>query len=180
MWDAEPWSLRPVEVVLEMGNDGLLACSLCSSSVEVFWWFPISPSQLVLWMAFFLSPSYLEEFGSYQILAVLKRIIAANTNVTVILSWSWTADRLLVFLYPTGRVFLEVQDLWLFWWFCLFNYPGTKKKKKRNEWCERRKKLVFWGSPTFFPVNVLVIARVCIAMVLKRNGEQLKSAKLKI
>lgn len=47
----------------------------------MIWWLPITPSQPVLWMAFFLSPSHREEFGSYQILAVLERIIAADTNI---------------------------------------------------------------------------------------------------
>lgn len=124
-------------------------------------------------MTFF---SHAEEFGSYQILAVLEKnhcCRATNTNVAVLLnciSWFWNADRLWVFLYPTEWVFLGSTGSLITFFFPL-NYPATKKKKELGK---RRKKknltLVFWGSsPTLFPVNGLVIQRVYIDTALEEE-----------
>lgn len=92
-----------------------------------------------------LTPHHFEEFGLYQILAVLEKnhcYRATSTDVAVLLnylSWSWNAVRSLVFLYPAEWAFLEVQDLWVLFFFL------TIQVQKR-EWNKRRKKMVFWGS----------------------------------
>lgn len=147
----------------------------------MFWGFPLTLSQFVLWMTFIFL--HVEEFGSYQILAILEKnrcCRATNTDVAVLLnciSWFWNADRLWVFLYPAEWVLLgSTRSLITF---CLFVLIIQLHKTKK-EWSKRRKKKestsVFWGSsPTLFPVNVLVIQRVYIGTALE---EELGATKI--
>lgn len=181
-WRCEVLSLGAWDLIKWYWRRETMACWLaccCSSSLCMFLWFPITPSQLVLWMAFFsfsLSSRRIWPLPNscctwenhccrHQCCCDTELVLKCWQVTSLPLSHRTSVPR------STGPLIILVV---------LFVCLIIQVQKKKREWCERRKKLVFWASPTFFPVNVLVTQCVCIAMVLKRNKEQLKSAKLKI
>lgn len=78
------------------GTMACLVCSLCPSPVYSSLVVPLTPCLFVLWIAYYFPPAphRFEEFGLYQILAVLEKnhcCRATNTDVAVLLNYlSWS------------------------------------------------------------------------------------------